>query len=162
VSKKQCDCAIDVTGDSRAVDLSKINWRQLIKKWYCSHRLLGLVVVVRMTPTESMQFEEANIHLASAKYPSPTIGGKVRRGRRMAHMEETVVTLMLSTFLIVDDSSELAAGDELTASDELMFTMWASTSATFSLRADDDTECEDLEDSARRTRWLVGSGGGAR
>jgi hypothetical protein len=122
VSKKQCDCAIDVTGDSRAVDLSKINWRQLIKKWYCSHRLLGLVVVVRMTPTESMQFEEANIHLASAKYPSPTIGGKVRRGRRMAHMEETVVTLMLSTFLIVDDSSELAAGDELTASDELVFT----------------------------------------
>jgi hypothetical protein len=40
----------------------------------------------------------------------------------MAHMEETVVTLMLSTFLIVDDSSELAAGDELTASDELVFT----------------------------------------
>jgi hypothetical protein len=80
----------------------------------------------------------------------------------MAHMEETAVTMMLFTFLIAGDSSELAAGDELTASDELMFTMWASTSATFSLRADDDTECEDLEDSARRTRWLVGSGGGAR
>jgi hypothetical protein len=80
----------------------------------------------------------------------------------MAHMEETVVTLMLSTFLIVDDSSELAAGDELTTSDKLVFTSRASMSATFSLRTDDDTGCEDPEDGERRTRRCVGSGGGAQ
>jgi hypothetical protein len=59
---------------------------------------------------------------------------------------------MLSTFLITGDSSELAAGDELTASNELVFASWASASATFSLRVDDDTGFEDPEYGVRRTR----------